>query len=146
MKSLNFNDGYKEFMINEDPKRVIRINPADMEILARFDEAVKEIEAAQNDIQSDVELKTDGDPLSQLEQAGEVVRKLTELIKGQINYIFNADVADVIFGNQSPMSLVGGAPLYEQFFEAVIPEIAETLKEERKKSEERVSKYVGMVK
>lgn len=29
MRSLNFNDGYESFMVNDDPNRVIRFNPAD---------------------------------------------------------------------------------------------------------------------
>ena len=35
MRSLNFNDGYESFMVNDDPNRVIRFNPADPEIINR---------------------------------------------------------------------------------------------------------------
>lgn len=146
MKSLKIDDGYKEFMINDDPNRVIRFNPADMAILSRFDEAVKKIEASQKEMKGDFTLNPDGSPVSQLEQAGEAVRNLTELIEGQVNYIFNSEVAKAVFGNQSPLSTVGGVPLYERFFEAVIPEIEGTLKEEQAKSQKRIGKYVGMVK
>lgn len=30
MESLKFDEGYKEYMINDDPDRVIRINPSDL--------------------------------------------------------------------------------------------------------------------
>ena len=36
MRSLNFNDGYESFMVNDDPNRVIRFNPADPEIINVF--------------------------------------------------------------------------------------------------------------
>ena len=41
MQNLSFEDGYKEFTVNEDPERKIRFNPADLSILERFNTARK---------------------------------------------------------------------------------------------------------
>lgn len=146
MKSLKIDDGYKEFMINDDPNRVIRFNPADVAILTRIRDSVGRIEQSLKDSEDDFAINPDGTPADQMEQAGNAVRKVTELVKEQINYIFNADVSEAVFGNQSPLSLVGGVPLYERFLNVVIPEIEKAVKAERKLSEKRVSKYVEMVK
>ena len=146
MKSLKIDDGYKEFMINDDPDRVIRFNPADVAILTRIRDSVDRIEQSLKDSEDDFAINPDGTPADKMEQAGDAVRKVTELVKEQINYIFNADVSEAVFGNQSPLSLVGGVPLYERFLNVVIPEIEKAVKAERKLSEKRVSKYVEMVK
>ena len=145
MKSLKIDDGYKEFMINDDPNRVIRFNPADVAILTRIRDSVGRIEQSLKDSEDDFAINPDGTPADKMEQAGDAVRKVTELVKEQINYIFNADVSEAVFGNQSPLSLVGGVPLYERFLNVVIPEIEKAVKAERKLSEKRVSKYVEMV-
>ena len=145
MQNLNFDDGYKSFMINEDPNRVIRFNPADVGILSRIQEATDSIENGLNGLKEDFDLNPDGTPVSQMEQAAEAVRKVTNLVKEQINYIFNSDVSGAVFGRQSPLSLVGGMPLYERFIETVMPVIKKTVQEEQKKSEKRVGKYVEMV-
>ena len=145
MKSLKIDDGYKEFMINDDPNRVIRFNPADVAILTRIRDSVDRIEQSLKDSEDDFAINPDGTPADKMEQAGDAVRKVTELVKEQINYIFNADVSEAVFGNQSPLSLVGGVPLYERFLNVVIPEIEKAVKTERKLSEKRVGKYVEMV-
>lgn len=146
MQNLKFDDGFKSFMINEDPQRVIRFNPTDMSMLTRINEATEAIEAAMRGQEEDFSMNPDGTPESRLKQAGIAVQKLTDMIKGQINYIFNSDVSDAVFGKQSPLSMVGGMPLYARFLESVVPEIEKTLKEEQKKSEKRIKKYTGMIK
>ena len=59
MQSIRFDDGYKEFMINDDPNRVIRFNPADYGIIERFNTARKDITAEMEKLEGDVELKPD---------------------------------------------------------------------------------------
>ena len=34
MQNIRFDDGYKEFMINDDPNKVIRFDPTDFAILS----------------------------------------------------------------------------------------------------------------
>ena len=54
MQSIRFDDGYKEFMINDDPNRVIRFNPADYGIIERFNTARKDIAAEMEKLEGDV--------------------------------------------------------------------------------------------
>ena len=44
MNNLNFNEGYKEFTINNNPNRVIRFNPTDVGFVERFEVASKALE------------------------------------------------------------------------------------------------------
>lgn len=149
MQNLIIDDGLKEFMINGDKNKVIRFNPADINLLERFDKAYKSIEEEQRRIEKDIELKTNGEPIEGVEdyeQALEIIQGLNQLIKDKIDYIFDSEVADVIFGNQSPMSTVKGRPFFERVFDAIQPILEKEITAEQKASEKRVNKYTGQIK
>ena len=129
MNNLNFNEGYKEFTINNNPNRVIRFNPTDIGIIERFEVTSKKLEGIAAGI-------------SENESDEKVLAKLDAEIKAQIDYIFNQPVSEIVFGAQSPMAPVGGKMLFERFLEAVLPEIKESIEIEKKESAERVGKYV----
>lgn len=145
MQNLNFDDGYKEFSINNDESRVIRFNPADFGILERIKIAYDEIEKATR-INDDIELKADGTPLEAIGQAAEIVKGVSDTIKQQIDYIFNSPVSEMVFGNQSPLGMVKGVPLYERFLNAVTPVIEKEVRSEMVASQKRISKYTSQVK
>lgn len=129
--NLVFDDGYKEFTINNDPNRVIRFNPSDVAIVERFKNSQAVLEAL-------VQEFTENTP----EDVAAGLKKLDTAIKKEIDNIFNQPVSNIVFGNQSPMSLVKGVPLFERFFDAVLPVIMDGIKEEKKLSQQRVNKYV----
>ena len=45
MQSISFDEGYKEFAINNDENRVIRFNPKDFGILTRMEDTLSDFEA-----------------------------------------------------------------------------------------------------
>lgn len=145
MQNLIIDDGYKEYKINGDENRVIRFNPSDFSIIERINTAYEEINKA-TDIDTDIELKPDGKPVSELEKVAEIVSGINTTIKKQIDYIFNSPVSDAVFGNQSPLSMVKGMPLYERFLDAVIPVIQQEVKKEQEASQKRIEKYTKQVK
>lgn len=129
--NLVFDDGYKEFTINNDPNRVIRFNPSDVAIVERFKKSQDALEVL-------VQEFAENEP----EDTVAALEKLDNAIKKEIDAIFNQPVSDVVFGNQSPMSPVKGVPLFERFFDAVLPVIMDGVKEEKKLRQQRVGKYV----
>lgn len=145
MQNLIIDDGYKEYKINGDENRVIRFNPSDFSIIERINTAYEEINKA-TDIDTDIELKPDGKPVSELEKAAEIVSGINTTIKKQIDYIFNSPVSDAVFGNQSPLSMVKGTPLYERFLNAVVPIIRQEVAKEQEASRKRIEKYTKQVK
>lgn len=145
MQKLSFDEGYKEFSINGDVNRVIRFNPSDLAIIKRLEEAKNKISESMN-IKDDIELDNEGKPVDSLENYSKVISHIDNVIKEQINYIFDSDVANVIFGNQSPLANIKGKPLYERFMESVMPEIKKAVEEEAKESRKRVEKYTKVVK
>lgn len=145
MQNLVFDEGYKEFTINGDENRVIRFNPSDIAILKRLDEAKDKILEAMQ-VEKDIELDVEGKPIESLENASKVVKHIDDTIKEQINYVFDYNVSDVVFGKQSPMANIKGLPLYVRFMESVKPVIESAMKEEAEKSRKRVNKYTKVVK
>lgn len=144
MLNINIDDGFKEFTINNDASKVIRFNPSDFGIIERINTAYKEIEKVQSTAE-EFELNTDGTPVEQIESAANAVAKVSNTIKEQIDYIFDSPVSAVVFGNQSPLSMVKGKPYYESFLDAVKPEIEKCVKAERLASQKRIEKYTRQV-
>ena len=140
MQNIRFDDGYKEFMINDDPNKVIRFDPTDFAIIERFNTAMNNIEKYKD------EFDNNEDTAGGLESAAETVNKINTYIREQIDYIFDSPVAAIALGNKSPLAMVKGVPLFERFLNAVIPAIEKEIKAEMKASEKRVSKYTSQVK
>jgi hypothetical protein len=145
MQNLNFDDGFKEFSINNDPNRVIRFNPADFGIIERINTAYQEIDKA-TQIDDDIELKADGSPIEELGKAAELVSGINNKIRDMIDYIFNSPVSDKVFGKQSPLSIVKGRPLWQGFIECLNPVIKAEVKKAQEESQKRISKYTKQVK
>jgi hypothetical protein len=144
MQNLSFDDGYKEFSINGDTSKVIRFNPSDMSIIERIKTAYEEITKATT-LDKDIELKADGTPIEELGKAADIVKGINDTIKNQIDYIFNSPISDMAFGKQSPLSMVGGQPLYAGFLNAIIPIVEKEVKAQQKASEARINKYTSQV-
>lgn len=140
MNNLNFNDGYREYSINNDENRVIRFNPADVSIIERIKKVYGAIDDASKDL-GDIELKNDGTPIESMESYASVVERLNETIREQIDYLLNGKFSNAVFGNQSPLSMVNGEPLYVGFLNSIVPEIKREAEKQRKESEKHILKY-----
>lgn len=130
MRSINFDDGRRSFCLNDDPNRVIWINPADIGIMQRLDNVYKR-------------MKTEYDNLSGREQeiTQEEFFNFSDKLKNELNYLFASDVADIILAGASPLATVNGSPIILGFLEAVTPIIEEYVKDEASLMEKRIRKY-----
>ena len=120
MQSISFDEGYKEFAINNDENRVIRFNPKDFGILTRMEDTLSDFEALEKKLKDGNEEEF----TNNLREADKVVH-----------------VHDIIFNHQSPISLVGGEFLFMSVIEALVPIVEKEVKYEMQKSEKRMSKY-----
>lgn len=130
MQSISFDEGYKEFAINNDENRIIRFNPKDFGILTRMEDTLSDFEALEKKLK-------DGNE----EEFTNNLREAEKVVHEKIDSIFNANVHDIIFNHQSPISLVGGEFLFMRVIEALIPIVEKEVKYEMQKSEKRMSKY-----
>lgn len=146
MQNISFDVGYKSFCINNDESKVVRFNPSDYGLLERFSKARKTIMQEVNSLNEEVNLKADGTSTDGLDETAELIEKVNKIINGQIDYIFDAEVSKIAFGNQSPISTIKGKFLFERFLDAVGPLMEKEIKAEQAASEKRVSKYTKQVK
>ena len=121
MQSISFDEGYKEFAINNDENRVIRFNPKDFGILTRMEDTLSDFEALEKKLK-------DGNE----EEFTNNLREAEKVVHEKIDSIFN---------HQSPISLVGGEFLFMRVIEALVPIVEKEVKYEMQKSEKRMSKY-----
>lgn len=135
MQKLVFDRGYKEYQIGDDENAVIRINTADVGILARLNEAVKNIEQIQKKYEN-----------AENTDAIQLITECDKDIREQINYIFGSDVCTVAFGEINCLSLAGGKPIFENFLEVLIPVMQADFESAQKISDEKVGKYTSQVK
>ena len=138
MQKLVFDRGYKEYQIGDDENAVIRINTTDVGILARLNEAVKNIEQIQK--------KYENAEKAESTDAIQLITECDKDIREQINYIFDSDVCTVAFGEVNCLSLVGGKPIFENFLEVLIPVMQADFESAQKISDEKVGKYTSQVK
>lgn len=140
MRSLSFDDGYESFMVNDDPKRVIRFNPADPEILNRALNVKKMFESY--DVPEGIELNQDGTPKDDMEVSAAYVAEMTEATRKAFNGIFLSDVYDTIFAGQSPLCIPKDKYLFESVLDGLIELMKPAVEEYARKNNAKMKKYL----
>ena len=138
MININLDEGLEEIMINGDENRIIRFNPNDYNILIRADEAENNIIEKLKPLG---EIKVNADGTADTENLTEQLKAIDKAVKEEINYIFNSNVSDVIFGNTSTLTSSNGEFLVEKFIKAVMPIVTERIESEARASDKRMSKH-----
>ena len=142
MRSINFDDGFKSFCINGDENRVIRFNPGDLNMRVRVEEAQKRIRKWEGSLKA-IELNPDGTLVVEDEEESAELRGFEDMLRRELNYVFNADVYDTIFSGQSPLCTVGKEKmfLFEAVLQSVTPIIEEEIEAFSPASQARVENY-----
>lgn len=118
MQSINFNIGYKEYIINNDENNKVRININDLNIPHRIEECQSFFDETAEKYKNENRLLT-----------SEELAEMDKLIREKINYAFGTDVCTPAFGNINCMSPVeGGKMLFEAFFEVLMPVVEADMK------------------
>ncbi len=138
MEKLNFNLGIREYQINDNPNCIIRISTTDLSILERIKQSTKHIEQ--------IEKKYENVKINNANEAGDFFVECDKAIRSEIDFIFNAEVSDMIFGNMNCLSPCNGQPVYVNFLNAIIPFIKKDIEGEQAKSKENMEKYISQVK
>ena len=142
--AVEINDGFEEVEVkNQFGECVgfIRINPGDINIIAREEKAEKEIQKILEKVQ---------ETAADTEEDEEVLeKKLIELdaeIKEQIDMIFDYNVSETVFKNQHCLATSNGKFYVERMLEAFEPVIAQIVKKETQASQKRMDKYLKQYK
>lgn len=134
MKNINIDDGREAITINGDPNRTIYVQASDFNIKVRARQAQKNIGALLEEI--DKATPENEDTFT------DVLEDIDKKVREQINFIFNSDVSEPVFGACSPlMSLKSGKSYVEAFLDAIIPELEKIAKKATEASEKRIAKH-----
>lgn len=143
MRSIDYDDGMQSFAINGDESRIIRFNPADPNLLTRAFGAKKRLEEESQKVDG-IELNPDGSTDDET-KAG-MLKAFDDILRTEVNGIFNADIYDTAFAGQSPLCIVGKDRLF--LFEAFLKSAIGIVEGEVKKydialqeSTKRIEKY-----
>jgi len=115
MKSINFDEGYEEYMIADDPTRVIKLRLGDPNLLKRIKSAMEETEGLLT------KYKTVSDE--------EALHEFDAEFRGIVNKAFGSDICTPVFGDYSVLTLTSsGEFLFTAFFDAFIPQLEADIK------------------
>lgn len=134
MKNINIDDGREAITINGDPNRTIYVQASDFNIKVRARQAQKNIGALLEEIDK-------ANPENE-DAFTDVLEDIDKKVREQINFIFNSDVSEPVFGACSPlMTLSNGKSYVEAFLDAIIPELERIAKKAAEASEKRIAKH-----
>lgn len=133
-QSINFDDGLKDYEINGDPNRVIRINPTDFQIFTRMDNAIGKLKEEMGNVQNIKDTGSQEEAMAALRESNDVMRKA-------FDEIFYDGAAQIVFGDQNPLSVSHGKSIFENFLYAFKDLIEPEFKKEKEASDARISKY-----
>ncbi len=109
MKSINFRNNFKEYAVNGDESKIIRVKLSP-DMLNKIQDTMSKIDKFREEINEN--------------NIAEMGRKYGEII----NNIFDTDICTPAFDGENPFSVVdGGKLLIESFFEAFLPILKEDL-------------------
>lgn len=120
MNNIVFEEGYKEFAINNDESRILRFNPTDLALFEKIKKELSEVQKFDDDT-DDVEAD----------------RKLRETI----DKIFYEGASVIIFKDQNVLTTVNGVTIFERFFKALLNIMKPYVEKEARKTAEKIEKY-----
>lgn len=106
------------------------VNPADIGIAARLEEARRAIQQLADGLAADASV--------------DQIIEADKLIREQINYIFGSDASSVFFKGVSALALLpDGTMVFEKVLQAAVPIIEDAVGKAIKASQMRVQKHAG---
>lgn len=132
MGKIIIDDGTEEFTIEDKQGNILgsfRMNPSDVNIAKRFEEVADKITHLADNVDENQDLV-------------DVIDDLEKKVYEQINYLFNADIADEFFSITSPFTpLANGQLFLEQVLEQIGKLVESDTGKRFKKIQTKASKY-----
>ena len=108
----------KTFTIDDDPNRVIELDPSDMGVIGRLDEAIPKIDAIMNEfVEAGKSMSGDGGA-----GFGTTLKELDTRMREIINTVFDYDVCTVCVPKGTLFDVVPGSDKFK--FEVIIESLA----------------------
>lgn len=120
MNNIVFEEGYKEFAINNDESRILRFNPTDLALFEKIKKELSEVQKFDDDT-DDVEAD--------------------RMLRETIDKIFYEGASVIIFKDQNVLTTVNGVTIFERFFKALLNIMKPYVEKEARKTAEKIEKY-----
>ena len=138
LESFNFDDGVKEYAINNDERRILKVNVSDIGLVDRIEASIRHMEKAVEGIK-DVEIDENGE--ATLDKFAEPIREANKAVRKEFDAVFYPGASNIVFGKQNPLSTVDGITIYERFMRAFLEKVKPEIEKEQKASDEHIAKY-----
>lgn len=132
MQSINFDDGYKSYMINNDENKIIRINVTDLNTSKRFEDAVSAIDKLMDEVKGEGDISEE-----RFIEADRVIRE-------QLDHVFGDGMCEIVFGKTNVLSATeSGKLLIEGFLDALLPVVKADMEAAAAKSRANIEKKMA---
>lgn len=133
MKELNFSTGKQEYKINE---ATVYFNPTDVFFASRIADLFDKMDGLQQKYKGQVEASNGG------ADTWRICRTIDSEMRKAVNDIFEADVADGIFGGVACYAVSEGLPVWANLALALMDEMDDSIVTEQKKTNPRLQHYL----
>ena len=134
---LNFGDGLVTYTING--KCDVSFNPTDSNFVERLYLAFEELDKKQEGYKAQIEKMGDK------KQIFAFARERDAEMRKIIDSVFDAPVADALFGGMNVYAMAEGVPVWCNLMLAIMDEIDNTFSREQKFTNPRIKKYLDKV-
>lgn len=137
----------RTFRINGDNNRLVKLNPSDVSVITRVEEASKKYDKCIEDLQALAEHPSETE--EDLYDLGKKFKDIDNRMRDLLDYIFQSNVSDVCVpeGSGSMYDPVNGKYRYEYVLEALLQFYTSNIQNEYKKMNatvaKRTAKYTG---
>lgn len=133
---LSFDSGVKEYTI-QGVNGVVTVyfNPADVNFAKKAYRVFNDLRKKQEERVSKLDTTEPSDELF------DMVDSIDKEMRGIINDLFGQNIADTLFGSVNAYSAANGAPVWQNFMNAIIDQFDEATKREQALADEKIRKY-----
>lgn len=133
----------RKFRINGDNSRLVELDPSDLSIITRIEEAGKEFNACVKELEELAQSDTDTD--EDIKELGKKFKAIDKRMRKTLDDIFQSNVSEVCAPTGSMYDPINGKFRYEYILEALMNFYAENIQKEydlmKKKVSAKTSKY-----
>jgi len=132
----------KRIRINGDNTKIIYINPSDLNIFARFNEAYPKLKELEEEMTT-LGLESEDPTEEEMSAFVESLKSIDQKMREYVNFIFDTDVCTACADGGSMYDPFDGKMRYEHILEALSGLYESNFTSEIKKMRARVSKYTS---
>ena len=138
-ETFSFDSGIKEYAINGDETRILKVNVTDVNFLPRLYESFMRAQDLVKNIGTYEPKET---TIESLREGIDQISGIDKAIRDEFDKVFYPGASEIVFGHMNVLSFVGnGDTIYESFMNAFISKMEKEIKTNSEESEKKISKY-----